>query len=45
MFNSIKKYYNEGRYNDDQVKIFVKVGWITEAQYKEITGKNYVAQQ
>lgn len=43
MFNSIKKYYDEGRYTDEQVKIFVKVKWITPAEYKTITGKAYVA--
>lgn len=43
MYNSIKKYYDEGRYTDVQVKIFVRAGWITEAEYKTITGKKYVA--
>lgn len=43
MYNSIKKYYDEGRYTDEQVKIFVIVKWITPAEYKTITGKTYAA--
>lgn len=43
MFNSIKRYYDEDRYTDEQVKIFVKAKWIDEIQYKEITNIEYVA--
>lgn len=43
MYNSIKKYYDMGKYTDEQMKIFVKAEWITEEQYKEITGIEYVA--
>lgn len=43
MYTSIKKYYDSGRYTNEQVKIFVQAGWITEAQYKEITQEDYTA--
>lgn len=42
MYNSIKKYYDQGRYTDEQMKIFVQAGWITETEYKTITGKKFV---
>ena len=32
-----------GKYINEQVKIFVMANWITEEQYKEITGKSYEA--
>lgn len=32
-----------GKYTDEQMKVFVMAGWITEAQYTEITGIEYVA--
>lgn len=41
MFNSIKRYYDMGKYTNEQVKIFVMANWITAEQYKEITGENY----
>lgn len=41
MYNSIKKYYDSGRYTDEQVKVFVKAAWTDESQYKEITSKAY----
>ena len=41
MFNSVKKYYGKGLYDDDDVKVFVVAGYITEAEYKEITGVDY----
>lgn len=43
MFNSIKKYYDQGRYTNEQVKVFLQANWITAEQYKEITGIDYVA--
>lgn len=41
MYISVKRYYDMGKYSDEQVKVFVKAGWITEEQYKEITGEEY----
>lgn len=43
MFNSIKRYYDSGRYTKDQVKVFVMAGWITEEEYNLITGEDYNA--
>lgn len=41
MFNSIKRYYDSGRYTKEQVKVFVKASWITEEEYELITGEAY----
>ncbi|MDN5289878.1 MAG: hypothetical protein PWQ06_117 [Anaerophaga sp.] len=43
MFNSIKRYYDEGRYTKEQVGIFVKAKWIEVDEYKTITGEDYTA--
>lgn len=43
MYNSIKRYYDMGKYTDEQMKVFVQANWITAAQYEEITGITYVA--
>lgn len=40
-YETIKKYYDEGRWNATMVKMAVKKGVITKAQYTEITGKAY----
>jgi uncharacterized XkdX family phage protein len=39
-FAIAKRYYPK-YYTKEDVKIFVKAGKITEAQYKEITGDTY----
>lgn len=41
MFAIVKRYYEKGIYSEEDVKVFVKAGKLTEAQYKEITGKDY----
>lgn len=46
MYDSIKRYYDMGKYSKDPahpkwVGIFVQAGWITETQYKDITGDDY----
>lgn len=41
MYSSVKRYYDMGKYTLDQMKVFVKAKWITETQYKEITGVDY----
>lgn len=38
----IQEYYDMGLYDNDDVKEFVVAGWITEADYKDITGVDYV---
>ena len=42
-FKMISKYYAQGLYTKDQVKIFVVAGKITAAQYETIAGDVYVA--
>lgn len=42
-FEKVKRYYDKGMYTNDQVKVFVLSGKITELQYKEITGEDYIA--
>ena len=40
-YEIIKKNYDRGLWSASMVKLAVKKGIITEAQYKEITGKDY----
>lgn len=42
-YNLLKKYYDMGIYNDENMKIFVACGWLTAEEYQEITGSIYVA--
>lgn len=42
MFRIVKRYYDRGIYNKDNVKVFVREGDITPEQYKEITGDEYI---
>ncbi|PEZ05572.1 XkdX family protein [Bacillus sp. AFS018417] len=39
----IKDWYSKGFYTKEEVKVFVKAGWITAEEYKDITGDDYVA--
>lgn len=41
-FATVKRYFDKGYYDSHDVKIFVLGGKITEAQYLEITGIDYV---
>lgn len=41
LYKTVKKYYDMGIYSDEQVKVFVKKGKITIAEYKQITGNDY----
>lgn len=41
MFNRIKRLYDQGKLDKNGVKNAVLRGWITEDQYKEITGEVY----
>ncbi|WP_366160543.1 XkdX family protein [Bacillus infantis] len=43
MYDSIKKYYDSDRYDNEKVKVFVAAGWITEDEYQTITGETYNA--
>lgn len=40
-FAKIKRYYNNGIYDNEDVRDFVTYGKITEEQFKEITGVDY----
>lgn len=42
-FEEVKKYYDSGLWKKKAVRNAVKKGWITEAEYEEITGEVYAA--
>lgn len=35
------KYYKMGLYTEKQFALFVKRGFVTEEEFKELTGQNY----
>jgi len=43
MYERIKRLYEEGRLDKQGVANAVERGWITPAQYQEITGEPYEA--
>ncbi|MCT3055827.1 XkdX family protein [Leuconostoc citreum] len=43
MAKFILDYYKMGLYADDNMKVFVRAGYITTDQFKTATGKDYVA--
>lgn len=43
MFGRIKRFYDRGLWTFEQVKVGVLARAITEAEFKEITGEDYVA--
>ncbi len=40
-FEPVKGYYDSGLWKKKAVKNAVKKGWITAAEYEEITGEQY----
>ena len=42
-FELVKTFYDKGLWNITRVKNAVVKNWITEEQFKEITGEDYVA--
>lgn len=42
MYEMIKKYYDIGIYHDEDLRIFVQVGYITEDEYNVITMKGKI---
>ena len=42
-FEKVKRYYDMGKYTNEQVKVFVKGKKITEKEYELITGEKYEA--
>ena len=43
LFNKVKKYYKMGLYTKEMVAEFVVKGKLTPAEYRLITGEDYVA--
>jgi len=41
MFNTIKRYYEDGTYTKANLRTFVKAKAITKDEYKLITGEDY----
>lgn len=41
-FKRISEHYENGRYDNSEVKIFVECGKITPDEYKKITGEDYI---
>ena len=40
-YEKVKKYYKGGNWTIQMVRNAVVKGWITEAEFKEITGEDY----
>ena len=40
-YELVKKYYESGLWNDMRVRNAVVKGWLTEAEYTELTGGKY----
>ena len=40
-FETVKKYYKNRLWSEDQVRNAVVKKWITEEEFQEITGKEY----
>ena len=41
-FRIVKRYYDMGKYTNEQMKVFVRGEKITEEEYKQITGVEYL---
>lgn len=44
MFKIVKRYFDKGIYDKNDVAVFVTAGKITEDEYMEITGEAYTAE-
>lgn len=42
-YYKVKAYYDMKMWNESRVRNAVKMNWITEAEFKEITGQEYDA--
>jgi uncharacterized XkdX family phage protein len=40
-FTTVQTYHMRGLWNADKLKNAVEKGWITKAEYKELTGEAY----
>lgn len=43
MYKTVKRFYDRGFYDNDNVATFVRAGRITAEEYKLITGEEYTA--
>ncbi|WP_347176605.1 XkdX family protein [Bacillus subtilis] len=43
--SDIKLFYSWGCYTDDDIRTYVEIGWITEEQFTEVTGKPYAVEE
>ena len=41
-YNKVKQYYDMGVWTIDRVRNAVLKGWITEEEFREITGEEYI---
>lgn len=41
----VKMLYKNGYYRDDDLPLFIEVGWLTADDYQELTGHEYVADE
>lgn len=44
-FNKVKNFYEQGFWTTEMVKNSVVKGWITEEEYLEITGDEYISSE
>jgi len=40
-YSKVKRWYDMGMWNETRVRNAVKMGWITEEEFTEITGQAY----
>ncbi len=40
-YQKVKRYYDMKMWDETRVRNAVKMGWITEEEFREITGKDY----
>lgn len=40
-YSLVKRYYDRGLWSESRVRLAVQKGWITEEEFKLITGKDY----
>lgn len=40
-YQKVKRYYDMKMWDEARVRNAVKMGWITEEEFQEITGKDY----
>ena len=44
-FEKVKRYYDMGKYTVEEVKVFVVTGKITEEEFAQITGQDYIVEE